>query len=81
MDTLIKCVEQNLGFSRGKPVAAITIYRCLVQWRSFEAEKTNIFDRLIRVFGAAMEVLNFIYVNHHTIIFLYTHVRSEPMKK
>ncbi|WCJ24163.1 myosin 2 [Euphorbia peplus] len=55
MDTLIKCVEQNLGFSRGKPVAAVTIYRCLVQWRSFEAEKTSIFDRLIPIFGSAME--------------------------
>ncbi|KAF2285577.1 hypothetical protein GH714_005606 [Hevea brasiliensis] len=55
VDSLIKCVGQNLGFSRGKPVAAITIYRCLVHWRSFEAEKTSVFDRLIQLIGSAME--------------------------
>ncbi|XP_050216966.1 myosin-6-like isoform X2 [Mercurialis annua] len=55
VDSLIKSVEQNLGFSQGKPVAAITIYRCLVHWKSFEAEKTSVFDRLIQIIGSAME--------------------------
>ncbi|XP_037491386.1 myosin-7 isoform X2 [Jatropha curcas] len=55
VDALIKCVEQNLGFCQGKPVAAITIYRCLVHWRSFEVEKTSVFDRLIQTIGSAME--------------------------
>lgn len=56
VDALIKCAEQNLGFSQGKPVAAFTIYRCLVQWRSFEAERTSVFDRLIQMIGSAIEV-------------------------
>ncbi|KAG8658490.1 hypothetical protein MANES_03G155500v8 [Manihot esculenta] len=55
VDSLIKCVGQNLGFSQGTPVAAITIYRCLVHWKSFEAEKTSVFDRLIPLIGSAME--------------------------
>lgn len=56
VDALIKCVEQNPGFSQGKPVGAFTIYRCLVHWRSFEAEKTSVFDRLIQMIGSAIEV-------------------------
>ncbi|GAV57235.1 Myosin_head domain-containing protein/IQ domain-containing protein/DIL domain-containing protein [Cephalotus follicularis] len=55
VDTLIKCVTQNLGFSHGKPVAAFTIYKCLLQWRSFEAEKTSVFDRLIQLIGSSLE--------------------------
>jgi len=56
VDALINCVVQNLGFSQGKPVAAFTIYRCLLNWKSFESEKTNVFDRLIQMIGSAIEV-------------------------
>ncbi|XP_038979493.1 myosin-6-like isoform X3 [Phoenix dactylifera] len=52
---LINCVVQNIGFSQGKPVAALTIYKCLLHWKSFEAEKTSVFDRLIQVIGSAIE--------------------------
>ncbi|KAL3828327.1 hypothetical protein ACJIZ3_017129 [Penstemon smallii] len=55
VDTLIKCITGNLGFSEGKPVAAFTIYKCLVHWKSFEAERTNVFDRLIQIIGSAIE--------------------------
>ncbi|XP_031397303.1 myosin-6-like isoform X3 [Punica granatum] len=55
VDALIKCVSQHQGFSEGKPVAAFTIYKCLLHWRSFEAEKTSVFDRLIQVIGAQLE--------------------------
>lgn len=72
MDSLIKCVGQNLGFSQGTPVAAITIYRCLVHWKSFEAEKTSVFDRLIPLIGSAMEVLDFYQLS----IFI---TRSDPI--
>lgn len=56
VDTLIQCVTQNLGFSQEKPVAAFTIYKCLLHWRSFEAERTSVFDRLIQMIGSALEV-------------------------
>ncbi|CAK9184254.1 unnamed protein product [Ilex paraguariensis] len=55
VEALIKSVTQDLGFSQGKPVAAFTIYKCLLHWKSFEAEKTSVFDRLIQIIGSAME--------------------------
>uniref|UniRef100_A0A0E0KLW7 Myosin motor domain-containing protein n=1 Tax=Oryza punctata TaxID=4537 RepID=A0A0E0KLW7_ORYPU len=55
VEALINCVVENVGFSEAKPVAAVTIYKCLLHWRIFEAEKTNVFDRLIQIFGSAMQ--------------------------
>ncbi|CAK7349482.1 unnamed protein product [Dovyalis caffra] len=55
IDALINCVTNNIGFSHGKPVAAFTIYRCLLHWKSFEAERTSVFDRLIQMIGSAIE--------------------------
>nr|VDD08509.1 unnamed protein product [Brassica rapa] len=55
VDVLLKCVSQNVGFSHGKPVAAITIYKCLIHWKIFEADKTSIFDKIVPVFGSAIE--------------------------
>ncbi|KAK4492484.1 hypothetical protein RD792_003293 [Penstemon davidsonii] len=54
-DLLIRCIAQHLGFSKGRPVAACIIYKCLRQWRSFEAERTSIFDRIIQTIGHAIE--------------------------
>ncbi|XP_058724156.1 myosin-7-like [Vicia villosa] len=55
IDALFKCVIKDLGFSEGKPVAAFTLYNCLLHWKSFEADKTSIFDRLIQLIGSAIE--------------------------
>ncbi|XP_021893807.1 myosin-6-like [Carica papaya] len=55
VDALINCVMKNIGFSQGKPVAALTIYKCLLHWKSFEAERTSVFDRLIQMIGSAIE--------------------------
>jgi len=57
-DLLIKCVSQDLGFSSGKPIAACLIYRCLLHWRSFEVERTGVFDRIIQTIGSAIEVMS-----------------------
>ncbi|KAH9602038.1 hypothetical protein KSS87_016678, partial [Heliosperma pusillum] len=54
-DSLIKCVSGDVGFSQGKPVAAFTMYKCLLHWKSFEADRTNVFDRLITLVGSAIE--------------------------
>nr|AAM14807.1 putative myosin heavy chain [Arabidopsis thaliana] len=56
VDVLLKCVSKNVGFSHGKPVAAFTIYKCLIHWKLFEAEKTSVFDRIVPIFGSAIEV-------------------------
>ncbi|XWS31345.1 hypothetical protein CRYUN_Cryun23aG0068500 [Craigia yunnanensis] len=55
VDALINCVIKDIGFSHGKPVAAFTIYKCLLHWKSFDAERTNVFDRLIQMIGSAIE--------------------------
>ena len=56
VDALVNCVMKNTGFHHGKPVAAFTIYKCLLHWKSFEAERTSVFDRLIQMIGSAIEV-------------------------
>jgi myosin-5 len=58
VDALIDCVGKNLGYCAGKPVAAITIYKCLLHWKSFEAEKTSVFDRLIQLIGSASTIID-----------------------
>ncbi|KHG16924.1 Myosin-J heavy chain [Gossypium arboreum] len=55
-DILIKCISQNLGFSGSKPIAACVIYKCLLHWRSFEVEKTTVFDRIIQTIASSIEV-------------------------
>lgn len=55
-ELLVRCIAQNLGFSGNKPVAACIIYKCLLQWRSFEVERTSVFDRIIQTIGHAVEV-------------------------
>ncbi|XP_047334223.1 myosin-6 [Impatiens glandulifera] len=55
VDSLITCVMKNVGFSQGKPVGAFTIYKCLLHWKSFEAERTSVFDRLIQMIGSSIE--------------------------
>ena len=54
---LLKCISEDIGFSEGKPVAAFLIYKCLLHWRSFEVERTGIFDHIIQTIGVAIEVL------------------------
>ncbi|KMZ68017.1 Myosin-11 [Zostera marina] len=54
-ELLIKCISQHLGFSGERPIAACIIYKCLLQWRSFEVERTSVFDRIIQTIGQAIE--------------------------
>ncbi|KAF8392246.1 hypothetical protein HHK36_022588 [Tetracentron sinense] len=54
-DLLIRCISQHLGFTGSRPIAACIIYKCLLQWRSFEVERTSVFDRIIQTIGHAIE--------------------------
>ncbi|XP_051118886.1 myosin-11-like [Andrographis paniculata] len=75
-DLLIRCIAQHLGFTRGRPVAACIIYKCLRQWHSFEVERTSIFDRIIQTIGHAIEtgdnndLLAYWLSNASTLLFL-----------
>ncbi|CAH8389372.1 unnamed protein product [Eruca vesicaria subsp. sativa] len=76
VDVLLSFVSQKIGFSHGKPVAAFTIYKCLIHWKIFEAEKTSIFDRIVPLFGSAIENpedndnLTYWLTNTSTLLFL-----------
>ncbi|XP_056844387.1 myosin-10-like [Raphanus sativus] len=76
VDVLLGFVSQNIGFSHGKPVAAFTIYKCLIHWKLFEAEKTSIFDRIVPLFRSAIENpedndnLTYWLTNTSTLLFL-----------
>ncbi|PIN20245.1 Myosin class V heavy chain [Handroanthus impetiginosus] len=54
-ELLIRCISQHLGFAGNRPIAACIIYKCLLQWRSFEVERTSVFDRIIQTIGHAIE--------------------------
>ncbi|KAL2609153.1 hypothetical protein R1flu_027726 [Riccia fluitans] len=75
-DALLQCVMQDVGFSHDRPIAACIIYKSLLQWRSFEAERTNVFDRIIQTIGTAIEsqenndVLAYWLSNTSTLLFL-----------
>ncbi|GMY38564.1 myosin-17-like isoform X2 [Fagus crenata] len=78
-DILVKCISQNLGFSGGKPVAACVIYKCLLHWRSFEVERTSVFDCIIQTIALALDVpdsndvLAYWLSNTSTLLFLLQH--------
>eukprot|EP01018_Ginkgo_biloba_P007667 Gb_30020 [translate_table: standard] len=75
-ELLLKCVKENLGFSNDKPVAACIIYKCLLQWHLFEAERTTIFDCLIQAILTEIEgqdnniALSYWLSNTSTLLFL-----------
>ncbi|KAF5740507.1 putative myosin XI [Tripterygium wilfordii] len=54
-ELLIRCIAQHLSFAGNRPIAACIIYKCLLQWRSFEVERTSVFDRIIQTIGNAIE--------------------------
>ncbi|PON86367.1 Myosin [Trema orientale] len=54
-DMLVKCLTEDKRFDKNRPVTACVVYKALLQWRSFEAEKTNIFDRIIHTIRSSIE--------------------------
>ncbi|KAH1192034.1 Myosin-11 [Glycine max] len=54
-ELLIRCIAQHLGYAGNRPIAACIIYKCLLHWRSFEVERTSVFDRIIQTIGHAIE--------------------------
>ncbi|GMN64120.1 hypothetical protein TIFTF001_033197 [Ficus carica] len=54
-DMLVKCLTEDKRFDKNRSVTACVVYKSLLQWRSFEAEKTNIFDRIIHTIRSSIE--------------------------
>lgn len=55
-DVLLTCLTDERRFDNGRSVAAWIIYKTLLQWRSFELEKTHIFDRIVHKIRSSIEV-------------------------
>ncbi len=51
-EKLLAAIGGNLGFHAGRPVAATTIFRCCLQWKTFQADRTPLFDRIIATMGS-----------------------------
>ncbi|PKU65617.1 hypothetical protein MA16_Dca021506 [Dendrobium catenatum] len=54
-DLVFGCINETFGFKDGKPVAACILYRCLLQWRAFEAERTALFDSIIEAVNNVLQ--------------------------
>ena len=54
-DALVKAIERPLGFHRQRPIAAMVIFRSCIQWHAFEADRTNLFERIITTIGEQIE--------------------------
>lgn len=54
-ELLLRCIKDDLGFEDDKPVAACIIYRCLLDWRAFEADRTTIFDFIVEAINGALK--------------------------
>ncbi|KAH9622571.1 hypothetical protein KSS87_016458 [Heliosperma pusillum] len=76
-ELLIRCIAQPLGFAGNRPIAACIIYKCMLHWRSFEVERTTIFDRIIQIIGHAIEENNdnlaYWLSNASTLLYLLQH--------
>ncbi|XP_042446655.1 myosin-12-like [Zingiber officinale] len=58
-DALIQCLTEYKRFENKRPAAAFIVFKSLLQWHSFEAEKTNIFDRIIQTIKSSIKSTRF----------------------
>ncbi|KAK3149354.1 hypothetical protein QOZ80_3AG0216210 [Eleusine coracana subsp. coracana] len=54
-DCLIKSLAEDRRFDGKISAAACIVYKSLLHWHSFEAERTNIFDRIIQTIRSSVE--------------------------
>eukprot|EP00798_Chlamydomonas_sp_ICE-L_P014024 gene14024-19961_t len=52
---LLITIASGVGFHRGRPLAALVIFRCCLQWRYFQAVSTPMFEKIIAVIGSSIE--------------------------
>lgn len=54
-DALLKSIVTDVGFDSNRPVAACVIYKSLMYWRSFEADRTTVFERIIQAISSVVD--------------------------
>ena len=51
-EKLLAALGDDLGFYSGRPVASLLVFRCCLQWKTFQADRTPLFDRIIATMGS-----------------------------
>merc|ERR1719515_472860 len=84
-EKLMACVAEEIGFHKDRPLAACIIFRSLLHWEAFNAERTNVFDRIINTMGGLLEkqqenneVLGYWLSNTVTLLALFRHHIKPP---
>ncbi|CAL5219117.1 g891 [Coccomyxa viridis] len=54
-EKLLACITEDLGFNMNRPVAALVIFRSCLQWKTFQADRTVLFDKIINAMGGQIE--------------------------
>nr|ABN08189.1 Dilute [Medicago truncatula] len=54
-DALLKCLMEDKRFEKNRPAVSCIVYKSLLHWRSFEAEKTHIFDKITHTIRTSIE--------------------------
>ena len=54
-ERLLTAIKEDLGFDNGRPVAAVMIFRSILQWKTLQADRTQLFDKIIASIGSAVE--------------------------
>ncbi|CAK8532147.1 unnamed protein product [Lathyrus sativus] len=54
-DALLKCLTEDKRFEKNRPAVSCIVYKALLHWRSFEAEKTQIFDKITHTIRTSIE--------------------------
>ncbi|WOK94247.1 hypothetical protein Cni_G02949 [Canna indica] len=55
-EALIKWLKEFKSFDNKRPATTLFVYKSLFHWHSFEAERTNIFERIIQTIRSSVEV-------------------------
>ncbi|WOL04746.1 hypothetical protein Cni_G13468 [Canna indica] len=54
-EALLKCLKEYKSFDNKRPATTLIVYKSLFHWHSFEAERTNIFERIIQIIRSSVE--------------------------
>lgn len=56
-ETLLTVLRSDLGFVGDRPIAAVLIFRCCLEWKAFQADRAPLFDRINQTMNEQVEVL------------------------
>ena len=54
-EKLLQCISGNLGFHNERPLAALVVFRSCLHWKSFQADRTNLFDKIIQTISLQID--------------------------